>query len=392
MARPLRIEFAGALYHVTSRGDGREDIYLNDEDREVWLEVLGEVCGRYNWVCHTYCLMSNHYHILIETPESNLSLGMRQLNGGYTQRFNKRHNRVGHVFQGRFKGILVDKESYLLELARYIVLNPVRAKMVRKAQQCKKPGQRLVVRIHLQENRLPQYLQEADIEKIDRYIFIAPYRYEEFVEMHGLPRERAKLVFNTVHVDKFDLPKHPEAKYSLGFVGIVPWRKRFDKALELFDKLWHKDHRHSLRVKGKLPEDFPWMKTNPNFREKLALYDELYRKIEQAPWKNNVFFDGHGNDMPQWYQKIGYLVSTSDFEGSHQAVAEGMASGATPLILPWGGAETVYPKDHVFSSIDAMADYVLTDSADNQHSSYAREHFGHEAIVEQIRVVSESVN
>jgi REP element-mobilizing transposase RayT len=135
MARPLRIEFSGALYHVTSRGDGREDIYLNDEDREVWLEVLGEVCGRYNWVCHAYCLMSNHYHILIETPESNLSLGMRQLNGGYTQRFNKRHNRVGHVFQGRFKGILVDKESYLLELARYIVLNPVRAKMVYKAQQ-----------------------------------------------------------------------------------------------------------------------------------------------------------------------------------------------------------------------------------------------------------------
>lgn len=135
MARPLRIEFAGALYHVTSRGDRREDIYLDDEDREVWLEVLGGVCSRYNWVCHAYSLMGNHYHILIETPESNLSLGMRQLNGVYTQQFNKRHNRVGHVFQGRFKGILVDKESYLLELARYIVLNPVRARMVRNSQQ-----------------------------------------------------------------------------------------------------------------------------------------------------------------------------------------------------------------------------------------------------------------
>lgn len=135
MARPLRIEFAGALYHVTSRGDGREDIYLDDSDREVWLEVFGEVCRRYNWVCHAYCLMGNHYHILIETPESNLSLGMRQLNGVYTQRFNRSHNRVGHVFQGRFKGILVDRESYLLELARYIVLNPVRARMVRKAEQ-----------------------------------------------------------------------------------------------------------------------------------------------------------------------------------------------------------------------------------------------------------------
>ena len=133
MARPLRIEYAGALYHVTSRGDGREDIYLSDDDRALWLEVFGEVCRRYNWICHAYCLMGNHYHLLIETPESNLSLGMRQLNGVYTQRFNRTHNRVGHVFQGRFKAILVDKDAYLLELARYIVLNPVRARMVRRA-------------------------------------------------------------------------------------------------------------------------------------------------------------------------------------------------------------------------------------------------------------------
>lgn len=88
MARPLRIEFAGALYHVTSRGDGREDIYLSDHDRELFLSVLDEVCQRFNWHCHAYCLMSNHYHLLIETPDANLAQGMRQLNGVYTQRFN----------------------------------------------------------------------------------------------------------------------------------------------------------------------------------------------------------------------------------------------------------------------------------------------------------------
>ncbi len=134
MARPLRIEFSGALYHVTSRGDRQEAIYLDDQDRQSFLSILQQVCDRYNWLLHAYCLMDNHYHLLIETPDANLSRGMRQLNGVYTQASNRHHNRVGHVFQGRFKGILVQKESYLLELARYIVLNPVRARMVREAK------------------------------------------------------------------------------------------------------------------------------------------------------------------------------------------------------------------------------------------------------------------
>jgi len=95
MARPLRIEFAGALYHVTSRGDGREDIYLSDADREGFVSVLAHVCERFNWVVHAYCLMSNHYHVLVETPDGNLSKGMRQLNGVYTQQFNRRQGRVG---------------------------------------------------------------------------------------------------------------------------------------------------------------------------------------------------------------------------------------------------------------------------------------------------------
>ena len=133
-ARSLRLEYAGALYHVTSRGDRREEIYEDDADRAMFLSIFGDVCCHYNWVCHSYCLMSNHYHLVIETPDANLSKGMRQLNGEYARQFNRVHKRVGHVFQGRYKAIHVEKESYLIELSRYVVLNPVRAYMVSEAE------------------------------------------------------------------------------------------------------------------------------------------------------------------------------------------------------------------------------------------------------------------
>jgi len=134
MARPLRIEYPGALYHVTSRGNAREPIFLEDADRYVFLDRLREVVESHCWLCHAYCLMTNHYHLLVETPEANLSRGMRRLNGRYSQGFNRRHERVGHLLQGRFTGVLVERESHLLELARYVVLNPVRARMVAAAE------------------------------------------------------------------------------------------------------------------------------------------------------------------------------------------------------------------------------------------------------------------
>jgi REP element-mobilizing transposase RayT len=119
------------IYHVTSRGNARRKIFLDNADREAFLTTLAWVVERFGWLCHAYCLMDNHFHLMIETPEPNLSRGMRQLNGVYTQGFNRRHRKVGHLFQGRFKAILVERDSYLLELARYVVLNPVRARMVK---------------------------------------------------------------------------------------------------------------------------------------------------------------------------------------------------------------------------------------------------------------------
>ena len=130
MARPLRLEYPGAVYHVTSRGNARQDIVVDDRDRALFLEKPAHVIDRFGWHCHAYCLMDNHYHLLVETPRPTLSRGMRQLNGTYPQAVNRRHQRVGHLFQGRFTAILVETEAHLLELCRDVVLNLVRAQAV----------------------------------------------------------------------------------------------------------------------------------------------------------------------------------------------------------------------------------------------------------------------
>lgn len=130
MSRPLRLEHPGALWHVTSRGNEKQPIYRDDLDRQIWLRLLGRVVVELAWRLHGYVMMNNHYHLIAETPVPSLSRGMRQLNGVYTQSFNRRHARVGHLFQGRFHSVLVQKDSHLLELLRYAVLNPVRAGLV----------------------------------------------------------------------------------------------------------------------------------------------------------------------------------------------------------------------------------------------------------------------
>lgn len=134
MARPLRIEFPGALYHVTSRGNEQRPIFRDDVDSTMFLTFLGMAVQRFGWSLTAWVLMTNHYHLVIQTPEANLSRGMHWLNGTYAGWFNRRHKRSGHLFQGRFHAFLVERETYLRELLRYVVLNPVRAKMVARPE------------------------------------------------------------------------------------------------------------------------------------------------------------------------------------------------------------------------------------------------------------------
>ncbi len=179
MSRPLRTEFPGAIWHVTSRGNEKREIFRDDEDRERFLSVLArtvEMCG---WRLHAYVLMGNHYHLVVETPEPNLSRGMRQLNGIYTQGFNRRHGRTGHLMQGRYKAILVERETHLLALLRYVVRNPVRAGLVRRAGAWRWSSFRAAAG----EAERPAWLETSwTLEQFGREAARARRRYREFVE------------------------------------------------------------------------------------------------------------------------------------------------------------------------------------------------------------------
>lgn len=122
MARPIRIEVKNGVYYISTKGNSDKSIARDDQDRQLFIETLQYVVKRYKWVCHAYCIGETEYNIVIETPKANLSIGMRQLNGMYTQKFNKRHSSKGHIFQGRFKAVILEKELYLKEICRYAVL------------------------------------------------------------------------------------------------------------------------------------------------------------------------------------------------------------------------------------------------------------------------------
>jgi putative transposase len=185
MARPLRIEFPGAVYHVTSRGNAKQAIFIDDEDRGRFLDVLTMAVERFNWLCHAYCLMENHYHLLIETPHGNLSKGMRELNGVYTQGVNQKYRRVGHLFQGRYKAIIVEKDNHLMSLCRYVVLNPLRIGLIERPEQWRWSSYRSTIGLM----KRPSFLTtDWILSQFDRRKRVAMGKYRRFV-MEGIDKE-----------------------------------------------------------------------------------------------------------------------------------------------------------------------------------------------------------
>jgi putative transposase len=145
MARALRVNAAGVTYHVVARGNAKQPIYLDDSDRRSFLGILRDAVSAFEWRCLTYCLMPNHYHLVALTLQPNLSQGMKRINGLYAQRFNRRHDRCGHLFQGRFGAAVIESDGHMLEVLRYVALNPVRAGLARKAEEWPWNGHREVI-------------------------------------------------------------------------------------------------------------------------------------------------------------------------------------------------------------------------------------------------------
>lgn len=221
-----------------------------------------------------------------------------------------------------------------------------------------RPGQRLVVRVHAQELRRP-YLSQINHQAVDQYVFVGELMREAAIRSHGVPRSKACVIPNFVRAKELAAPKSEEAEFTLGLVGIVPQIKRLDRAVTVIEDLAQRDCRWRLRIKGKRPEDYAWMLRR---EDEMAWYNQCYARIEALKQRvgrdDVVVFDPHGDDMAQWFQGIGYALSVSDLESFHLTLPDGAASGAVPVSLAWPGADRIYPRDWLVSSLQDMSERI----------------------------------
>ncbi|MBN2319356.1 MAG: glycosyltransferase family 4 protein [Acidobacteria bacterium] len=229
--------------------------------------------------------------------------------------------------------------------------------------QQKRPDQILIVRLHLQEiqsrNRT-NYIWEIDWSQVDRLILITHYLYDWVCSNIPAVAPRCALIYNPIPAKgRLNQPKNPESRYVLGMVGIIPARKRMDIAIEILRELLRYSPEYILRIKGALPSEYSWMQQRV---DEMNWYRKVFDGLSDLQKINRVVFDPHSPDMEKWYRDIGQVLSVSDFEGSHQAVAEGMASGCVPVIRNWEGASRIYPGRYVRSSIEQMVELIKENS------------------------------
>ena len=252
----------------------------------------------------------------------------------------------------------------------------------------KKKHQLLIVRLHHQEiNQNLPYLERTKWQNVDCIIFICQNNMARFLKKFPFMRDRAVPIYNLIDCHTFDIPKLYGAEFNLGMMGTVPKRKAPHLAFEILMRLKKTDKRYTLFIKGKQPWKYAWLWQRLDER---AYYEEFYSTANQSEHANSVVFDPHGNDVPVWFSKIGFLLSTSEHEGSHQSVAEGMASGAIPVIRNWQGANSLYPKKFVFKTVDEAVELILKWNTRENYlgqcesvKKYAREHFDQNSLIRQ---------
>ncbi|WP_285761271.1 glycosyltransferase [Nocardiopsis ansamitocini] len=221
--------------------------------------------------------------------------------------------------------------------------------------QHKRPGQRLLVRLHRFE-LYAEWPRKLDIDKVDAIICVSPYYADLTRELAGWPADKVVVVPNWVDVEQLARPKLPGAEYTLGMIGIAPSRKRLDRGLDVLAELRKRDPRYTLAIKTKQPWDYWWIWNRPEERD---YYERAYRRIQRSEaLSEGVVFDPFGPDVAVWLRRVGFMLSTSDDESFHLAPAECAASGGVPVVLGWPGADTIYSRRWVHESTEAMADAV----------------------------------
>ncbi|GAB3526620.1 glycosyltransferase [Arthrobacter monumenti] len=221
--------------------------------------------------------------------------------------------------------------------------------------QNKARDQRLTVRFHSQE-LFTVFPERIEADAVDEFIFVGPHIRDMAIRDSEFDPAKCQVIPNYVDNDSLHKPKTSSARFNLGMVGIVPQGKRLDRALDVLERLRTQDKRFKLYIKGKTPDDYPWMANRPN---ELAFYEAQYDRIADEPLlKGAVTFDGFSSDMGSWYQKIGVALSVSDFESFHLTLADGAASGALPAALAWSGADRIYPLSWSRSDIAELTSYI----------------------------------
>ncbi|MHA7155898.1 glycosyltransferase [Arthrobacter sp. TMN-50] len=253
----------------------------------------------------------------------------------------------------------------------------------------KRSDQRLVCRLHLQELNT-SYLRQLNVESVDKFIFVGRHIAKIAERDFKIPGSKSVVIPNYVDTEGLNRDKQQGAEWNLGLVGIVPQRKRLDLALDILRGLRAADKRYRLFIKGRRPEDFPWMADRP---DELAYYLDQYERIENDPLLSGaVTFDAQGDDMTEWYSKIGTVLSVSDFESFHLTLADGAASGALPVTLAWSGADQIYPASWIFPSVETLTEYIASMTSGNparvdvldQAMRYTQDNFNQSLVLEAL--------